>query len=138
MKFNANKLKELSRPLSTAEKDEIEFRNDNREWLAVSKRLALKIHRILREKGLSQYELAVKMGVSPAQVTKILSGKENLGIKTICKIEQALGVSLIEIPMPESRESFELSFQTSIKTQQPLKYVRKVTFTPIVSNNILA
>ena len=138
MKFNANKLKELSRPLSAAEKDEIEFRNDNREWLAISERLALKIRRILREKRLSQYELAEKMGVSPAQITKILSGKENLGIKTISKIERALGVNLIEIPMPEGRESIELSVQTSIRTQQPLKYRRKGTFTSIVTNNILA
>ncbi len=138
MKFNANKLKELSRPLSAAEKDEIEFRNDNREWLAISERLALKIRRILREKRLSQYELAEKMGVSPAQITKILSGKENLGIKTISKIERALGVNLIEIPMPEGRESIELSVQTPIRTQQPLKYRRKGTFTSIVTNNILA
>lgn len=138
MKFNANKLKELSRPLSAAEKDELEFRNDNREWLAISERLALKIRRILREKRLSQYELAEKMGVSPAQITKILSGKENLGIKTISKIERALGVNLIEIPMPEGRESIELSVQTSIRTQQPLKYRRKGTFTSIVTNNILA
>lgn len=138
MKFNANKLKELSRPLSAAEKDELEFRKDNGEWLAISERLALKIRRILREKGLSQYELAEKMYVSPAQITKILSGKENLGIKTISKIERALGVNLIEIPMPEGRESIELSVQTSIRTQQPLKYRRKVTFTSIVTNNILA
>ena len=95
MKFNANKLKELSRPLSAAEKDELEFRKDNGEWLAISERLALKIRRILREKGLSQYELAEKMYVSPAQITKILSGKENLGIKTISKIERALGENLI-------------------------------------------
>jgi transcriptional regulator with XRE-family HTH domain len=100
--------------------------------------LALKIRRILREKGLSQYELAEKMYVSPAQITKILSGKENLGIKTISKIERALGVNLIEIPMPEGRESIELSVQTSIRTQQPLKYRRKGTFTSIVTNNILA
>ena len=138
MKFNANKLKELSRPLSAAEKDELEFRNDNREWLAISERLALKIRRILREKRLSQYELAEKMGVSPAQITKILSGKENLGIKTISKIERALGVNLIEIPMPEGRESIELSVQTPIRTQQPLKYRCKGTFTSIVTNNILA
>ena len=138
MKFNTNKLKELSRPLSIAEKDVTEFRKDNREWLAISERLALKIRRILREERLSQYELAEKMGVSPAQITKILSGKENLGIKTISKIEQALGVNLIEIPIHGSRESFELSVQTSIRTQQPLKYVRKGTFTSIVTNNIFA
>lgn len=138
MKFNANKLKELSRPLSAAEKDELEFRKDNGDWLAISERLALKIRRILREEGRSQYELAERMGVSPAQITKILSGKENLGIKTISKIEQALERNLIEIPMMEGRESIEFSIQTSIRTQQPLKYVRKGTFTSIVTNNILA
>ena len=138
MKFNANKLKELSRPLSMAEKEEIEFRKNNKAWLAISERLALKIRRILREESISQYELAERMGVSPAQVTKILSGKENLGIKTISKIEQALEVNLIEIPMPESCESLELSAQISIRTQQPIKYIRKGTFTSIVTNNILA
>ena len=138
MKFNANKLKELSRPLSMDEKEEIEFRKDNKGWLAISERLALKIRRILREKKLSQYELAEKMGVSPAQITKILSGKEKLGIKTISKIEQALEVNLIEIPMHGNSESLELSVHTSFRTQQPLKYVRKGTFTSIVTNNIFA
>ena len=138
MKFNANKLKELSRPLSMDEKEEIEFRKDNKGWLAISERLALKIRRILREKKLSQYELAEKMGVSPAQITKILSGKENLGIKTISKIEQALEVNLIEIPMLGNNESLDLSVNASIRTQQPLKYVRKGTFTSIVTNNIFA
>jgi hypothetical protein len=47
-------------------------------------------------------------------------------------------VNLIETPMPEGRESIELSVQTSIRTQQPLKYRRKGTFTSIVTNNILA
>ena len=138
MKFNANKLKELSRPLSMDEKEEIEFRKDNKGWLAISERLALKIRRILRERKLSQYELAEKMGVSPAQITKILSGKENLGIKTISKIEQALEVNLIEIPMHGNSESLELSVHASSRTQQPLKYVRKGTFTSIVTNNIFA
>ena len=51
--------------------------------------------------GMSQSELAVKMNVSPSQVAKILSGKENLGLKTIDKIESALGVSLISVPTYE-------------------------------------
>ena len=97
MKFNVEKLKQMSRPMTDEEKKDIEFRKENREWLAVSERLALKLRRILRTEGILQSELAERMGVTPAQVTKILSGKENLGLKTISKIENAIGHSLIEV-----------------------------------------
>lgn len=86
MKFNVEKLKQMSRPMTDEEKKDIEFRKENREWLAVSERLALKLRRILRTEGILQSELAERMGVTPAQVTKILSGKENLGLKTIIRL----------------------------------------------------
>ena len=102
MKFNVEKLKQMSRPMTDEEKKDIEFRKENREWLAVSERLALKLRRILRTEGILQSELAERMGVTPAQVTKILSGKENLGLKTISKIENAIGHSLIEVTMEDN------------------------------------
>lgn len=66
MKFNVEKLKQMSRPMTDKEKKDIEFRKDNREWLAISERLALKLRRILRTEGIPQNELAVRMGVTPA------------------------------------------------------------------------
>lgn len=107
MKFNVEKLKQLSRPMTDEEKRDIDFRRENREWLAISERLALKLRRILRTEGISQNELAIRMGVTPAQVTKVLSGKENLGLKTISKIERAIGQALIEVPSDESSRSVE-------------------------------
>ena len=97
MKFNVEKLKKMSRPMTEDEKRDIEFRRENREWLAISERLALKLRHILKTEGISQNELAIRMKVTPAQVTKILSGKENLGLKTISKIEKAIGKHLIEV-----------------------------------------
>ena len=67
MKFNVEKLKQMSRPMTDEEKKDIEFRMENREWLAVSERLALKLRRILRTEGILQSELAERMGVTPAQ-----------------------------------------------------------------------
>ena len=58
MKFNVEKLKQMSRPMTDEEKKDIEFRKENREWLAVSERLALKLRRILRTEGILQSELA--------------------------------------------------------------------------------
>jgi ribosome-binding protein aMBF1 (putative translation factor) len=104
MKFDVDKLRSSSRAMNEKELQAMEFRAKNREWLVMSERLALRIRHLLREAGISQTEFASKMRVSPAQVTKILSGKENLGLKTICKIENALGTSIIEITDKVSAE----------------------------------
>ena len=61
MKFNVEKLKQMSRPMTDEEKKDIEFRKENREWLAVSERLALKLRRILRTEGILQSELAERI-----------------------------------------------------------------------------
>ena len=149
MKFNVEKLKQLSRPMTDEEKRDIDFRRENREWLAISERLALKLRRILRTEGISQNELATRMGVTPAQVTKILSGKENLGLKTISKIERAIGQTLIEVPSDESRRSVEYANHVVIPQHTvdgyiagssviPVTHKHSGTYSSIVARNLFA
>ena len=114
MKFNVEKLKQMSRPMTEEEKKDIDFRRENREWLSISERLALKLRRILRTEGISQNELAARMEVTPAQVTKILSGKENLGLKTISKIEKAIGQNLIEVAAEDVQPVVEFETVQSV------------------------
>ncbi len=144
MKFNLEKLKEISRPLSEKEKAEAEFREQNRDWLAVSEKLALKLRYVLRTENISQAELAKRMGVTPAQVTKILSGKENLGLKTICKIEKAIGISLIDISINDSLQDYVAQKTTIqvvtipifVKSDAVSKSSNKAnTFTSLLVNN---
>lgn len=51
----------------------------------------------LKKQGLTQKDLAEKIGVSPQQVSKALKGKSVLSLQTITKMEEALGVKLIEV-----------------------------------------
>jgi ribosome-binding protein aMBF1 (putative translation factor) len=95
MKFNVEKMKEIARPMTQEERQEIENRNENRDWLALSAKFALMVRHILRTEKMTQTELASRMGVSCVQVTKLLSGKENIGLQTIAKVEKALGRSLV-------------------------------------------
>lgn len=95
MKFNVEKMKEISRPMTQCERQEIEFRNENRDWLALSAKFALLLRHILRTEKMTQTELAARMGVSCVRITKLLSGKENIGLQTIAKVEKALGRSLV-------------------------------------------
>ena len=86
MAFNLNRLKEVAKQASEKEREMATFRDENRDWLLKSSLIALEIHRYLRLNGMTQSQLAVKLGISPAMVTKLLSGKENLSLKTICAV----------------------------------------------------
>jgi len=114
MKFNLEKLQQLAKPLPEKERQEMECQIENRDWLLLSVRLALKIRSLMNAEGISQSELARRMNVSPAQVTKILSGQENLGLKTIAKVEAALGKPLYDINIgedaPEASSSRTMRF----------------------------
>lgn len=101
MGFNLNRLKEVAKQASEKEREEARFRVVNRDWMLKSSLIALEIHRYLRLNGMTQSQLAEKLGISPAMVTKLLSGKENLSLKTICGIERVIQFELLKIPSYE-------------------------------------
>jgi plasmid maintenance system antidote protein VapI len=119
MKFNVEKMKEISRPMTQDEQQEIENRNENRDWLALSAKFALLLRHILRTEKMTQTELAARMGVSCVQVTKLLSGKENIGLQTIAKVEKALGRSLV---------TFRDSADTSVAAQTQPTFNQVLSF----------
>jgi len=67
----------------------------NKSWLAYSRKIAINIAVALENQGISQRELAERMGCSPQYISRILKGEENLSLETICKLEQALNVSIM-------------------------------------------
>ena len=56
------------------------------------------IFNILERKSLKQKDLAFLLGKSEAKISKWLGGTHNLTLRTISKIEAALGEIIIEIP----------------------------------------
>lgn len=95
-------------------------REANREWIIKSAKIAVRILREIRANketnNMSQKVLAEKLGVSPQYISKIVKGQENLSLDTICKIEKALGISLIEIP---SYDDGRLISRSRAFTEQP-------------------
>jgi len=75
---------------------------DNETWLDKSAMIAVRILRTLKERSMSQKDLAEAIGVSSQYINKVVKGSENLSLQTICKIEEALGTSLIEVPEYEA------------------------------------
>jgi len=78
--------------------EDAKWRQANADWLDFSAAIATKILRFLRENRITQKELAERLGFSPQYVNKIVKGSENLTLETICKIQKALKITLIEVP----------------------------------------
>ena len=71
--------------------------NDVKMELDMSFALADKIDAILKEKNISQKELAKRMGKTEAEVSRWLGGTHNFTLRTIAKISSALGITLLTI-----------------------------------------
>lgn len=74
---------------------EVNDRIKNRAMLRESQKIALKVLTKLDELGWTQKELADKMEVRPQQITKIISGKENLTIDTQVKLQNVLDIPIL-------------------------------------------
>ena len=57
--------------------------------------IAVRIIHILRSQGKTRRDLARQLGKSESEITRWLSGFHNLELKTIYKIEKALGEQII-------------------------------------------
>lgn len=86
----------------------------NRAMLRESQQIALKVLLKLDDWGWTQKDLAKAMEVSPQQISKIVSGKENLTIETQIKLQNILEIPVLASYYEKKVEKFEemiLSFE---------------------------
>ena len=57
--------------------------------------IVVRIQQLLRDKGLTQKDLADRMNKKPSEINKWLKGNHNLTLKTVAKLEAELGEPLI-------------------------------------------
>ena len=66
--------------------------------MEMSVAVANRIYDILEAKGMTQKELALKLGKTETEVSRWLSGTHNLTLSTISKVSVALGEDIVIIP----------------------------------------
>ncbi|MBR1548601.1 MAG: helix-turn-helix transcriptional regulator [Prevotella sp.] len=59
--------------------------------------IAERLDTLLKQKGITQHELAVRLGKRDSEVSKWLTGRHNFTTSTIARIETAVGDKLIMI-----------------------------------------
>lgn len=135
MKADIEKLNAMAAERSENAIEQAVNRKNNREYLRMSQRIALNIHYYLRENNISQKELAERMGVSAAYIGKIMKGNENLTLESICKLQEALGKTLIQISEPYVCKSTWQQASRCNKRQQGLLSSSKTYVKKRYSNN---
>ena len=113
MKTNTEKFDALVSNKTSGWHKDVNERITNKTWQDKAFDIALKVIRHMRTNKVSQVSLAKDMGVTPQYINKILQGKENMTLETICRIEAALGIKLIEV-IYSSSESYELAVTNTI------------------------
>ena len=117
---NIEKFKALvsSEKTNTVEKNRARIKN--RAMLRESQNIALKVLDKLDEIGWSQRKLAIEMGVSPQQITKIVKGQENLTLETQIKLQNILNIPILA-SFYEVEETKMISEEPITKTE---KYIQ--------------
>jgi transcriptional regulator with XRE-family HTH domain len=64
--------------------------------------LTVRISRVLKEKGITQKELAESLGKNPSEINKWLKGEHNFTLRSLAKLQAELGEELIHISQSQT------------------------------------
>ena len=86
-------------------------------FVALSLDVIDQIHFLLKERGLSQRELAKQLGKSESEISKWLSPGHNLTLKTLAKLSVVLKKNILETPLRQFGYYDNITFHQSSKAQ---------------------
>ena len=105
-----NKAREVSSPLLKSLLDE-----NSKHYRMVERRMRLAgfIADLIERKGWTNGEFAQKMGKQPSVISKWLSGTHNFTTETLWEIEEVVGVKIIPMELPKSRQEHSVGYTRS-------------------------
>ena len=101
---------------------------DSKIFVDKSLEIADYIFLLMEHRGMKQKDLADKMGKSEAEVSKLLAGMHNYTLRSIAKIEAALGTTVICTP-----RTIRVSFPTNTISKSEYVVMEKKSTIPFSS-----
>lgn len=95
MNNTVEKLRQHQSATPSKWREAAEERQANKSWIRFSQSVAMRMLDKMEQMHLTQKGLAELMGCSQQYVSKILKGRENLTLDTMCKIENALHLEIM-------------------------------------------
>ncbi|MET0305282.1 MAG: XRE family transcriptional regulator [Solirubrobacterales bacterium] len=89
---------------------------------------------LLEEQGVSQRELAARVGRDQAQISRLLGGADNTSLKSLARFGYGLGVRLVIVGVPfESREGTPAAADPPIPEWLATQRERRASEVPAVA-----
>lgn len=103
---------------------------DTAEYARVKSRMgvAVKIADALKQKGMTQRELARLLGKKPSEISRMLTGTMNLTHDTMFDLQRALGIELINVSSPGIREIPDVNLTVALKQKSEYSTLPDKTF----------
>lgn len=107
-----------------------QYLKDNWFWLKYSYVIAIKVRSRMKELGITQKELAQRLGCTQQHISVLLGGKSNMTLETLAKLEQSLSFDLIG--------RFLQDFAYSIPDEEELEYLNDSAVSGSIPDGISA
>jgi len=100
--------------------DLIEVSPEATAFVDRSFQIADQIRFVLREKGWTQRDLAAALGKKEPEISRMLIGTHNFTLKTLTRLEVALGTALITTPQRVHEQAASVTMQGAITDRDRL------------------
>lgn len=85
--------------------------------------LVVRINELMREKGITQKELAMRLDKQPSEISKWLRGEHNFTLRSIARLQAELGEPLLVVPTRKMKFPTRIS---SVQRVHAIVHVRHV------------
>jgi transcriptional regulator with XRE-family HTH domain len=95
--------------------------------------IVVRVHQIIKEKGISQKDLAERLGKTPSEISKWLSGDHNFTLRSLAKLQAELDEIILYVARKDSFH-VQRGGQLSASTQKAEPISGKVEFKGTIKN----
>lgn len=106
--------------MATTYFDLVEVTPEAAAYVDRSFQIADQIRHVLREKGWFQRDLAEALGKKEPEISRMLSGTHNFTLKTLARLEVALGTAIITTPQRVHEHAASVTMQGAITDRDQL------------------
>lgn len=97
--------------------------------------ITIRVHEIMKRKGINQKELAEAMDKKPSEINKWLKGEHNFTLRSLAKLQVELGEELIQVPKQEQSESLYLAAKWSVEPKREISRIVSFSEYQLKHNN---
>lgn len=106
-------------------RENAQWRRDNDDWLRYAQFITLQVMKSMDEQGVTQKQLAERIGCTQQYVSNLLKGSTNMTLETIARLEKALNIDIVKSALTFVSEFTSFEPEQKGVAEPPLEYGKR-------------